>query len=955
MDKNSVKNPQGRSTLEDVLDQQSACWGRGERPLAEEFLERFPALQAAPDAALDVIYQEFLLRRGLGERPKLEEYIRRFPFLSDHLTRQFAVDQVMQLSEETQELPRNSDDGTSQTQRGGSSSITDGLAAPQSVLPRIFPGYDLLAVIGRGGMGVVYKAWDTKLGRVVAIKTITDVEAAGPNQLGRFLDEARVAARLQHPNIVTVHEIGEHEGRPYFALEFVDGLDLKKRLAEKPMSPRDAAELLETLSSAVHAAHKAGIVHRDLKPSNILLTGAGVPKVADFGLAKLLESDSGRTESGQVVGTPSYMAPEQAAGHSKDVGPGADTYALGAILYEALTGRPPFLGDTPIETVRLVCSAQPVAPRQLRPELPRDLETICLKCLEKDIGRRYLDVLALAEDLRRFGAGVPILSRPISDTERLWRWCRRNQRVASLSAAVVLLLVIVTVGSVIAALTLGKAYGVAEEKRQEAGRAYGVAEGKRKQAVAAARAANLQNRNLVDAQIEFIVLLDGPLRDVPAIRKEREQRLEKAIGRLRDAAQAMTDLRRDVDWDPKDEKHNWRSLARAHQAQARVSLNRNKFDDAIGQFQQMETIIKRLFEENPGDREIHVVWIRAQRELADFYMNKVGDEARAKPYFDKALELSRALLNEQPDSDVSKSELANSLGLLARAELTRGRLREASQMYGKEISLRESFSTEQKSQWESRRERASLYAQLAVLHVRMGEHDEGQRLYDRSLVLREELADERPNAWPAQNDLGLAYNQQASMRFPQGKDAKAAREFHRKALEVFRKRAIADAVDFENKHLLAQTLYYEATCALHSGDNVGAAAGYRECLTICKELATEPKARLPQSELMIALARCGEHAEAIMIADKLVAAPAKDAGLCVQAACGYALAAGAAGTDADLVKRYTERAIDCLRDAKGKGWADVVTLETDTDLVPIRNEQAFKALLDELRQPRERR
>ena len=283
-------------------------------------------------------------------------------------------------------------------------------------------------------MGVVYKARNTRLGRVVALKTITELEPAKPNQSGRFLDEARAAARLQHPNIITVHEIGEHHGRPYFVQEFVDGGDLKKQLADKPMAVRRAAELVETLARAVHAAHKAGIVHRDLKPSNILLTAEGVPKVADFGLAKLLGGDSGRTQSGQVVGTPSYMAPEQAEGRSKDVGPVADVYALGAILYETLTGRPPFLGDSQLETLRLVCSTEPVPPQQLRPDIPQDLETICLKCLEKESSKRYGTAEGTCRRLAAVSGGPADLARAVGAAERLSRWCRRNPKLATLSA-----------------------------------------------------------------------------------------------------------------------------------------------------------------------------------------------------------------------------------------------------------------------------------------------------------------------------------------------------------------------------------------------------------------------------------------------------------------------------------------------------------------------------------------
>ncbi len=209
-----------------------------------------------------------------------------------------------------------------------------------------FPGHEVLGRIGRGGMGVVYRARDVRLGRIVAIKTLAEAHYAERDQVERFLDEARAVARLHHPNIVGIHAIGEHDGGPYLSLEYVDGGSLASRLAAGPMAPRPAAQLVETLATAIDAAHRAGVVHRDLKPSNVLLTEDGVPKVGDFGLAKLLDADSARTFSGQVMGTPSYMAPEQAEGHSGRVGPAADIYALGTILYHTLTGRPPFLGDS---------------------------------------------------------------------------------------------------------------------------------------------------------------------------------------------------------------------------------------------------------------------------------------------------------------------------------------------------------------------------------------------------------------------------------------------------------------------------------------------------------------------------------------------------------------------------------------------------------------------------------
>jgi WD40 repeat protein/tRNA A-37 threonylcarbamoyl transferase component Bud32 len=300
-------------------------------------------------------------------------------------------------------------------------------------------GYDVLEELGRGGMGIVYKARQLKLNRLVALKMILPGSHASEQDLARFAIEAEAVAGLRHPHIVQIYDIGEQDGMPYFSLEFVEGGTLEGRLNGTPwLSPR-GARLVETLARAIHAAHQQGIVHRDLKPSNVLLTAEDTPKIADFGLAKRLNSDAGQTRTGTIMGTPSYMAPEQ-AGHKKMIGPAADVYALGAVLYELLTGRPPFRGATPLDTVLQVVNQDPVPPSQLNATVPRDLETICLKCLEKEPARRYASAEALAEDLRRFLAGEHVLARPVGRIEKLGRWCRRNPLVAGLTAAVVLVL-----------------------------------------------------------------------------------------------------------------------------------------------------------------------------------------------------------------------------------------------------------------------------------------------------------------------------------------------------------------------------------------------------------------------------------------------------------------------------------------------------------------------------------
>jgi eukaryotic-like serine/threonine-protein kinase len=291
-------------------------------------------------------------------------------------------------------------------------------------LPQII-GYEVECVLGQGGMGVVYKAQHVKLNRAVAIKMLPGGTYAGPHELARFLGEAKAVAGLRHANIVQVHDVGDVEGRPFFTMEFLEGGNLAQKIAGQPQSGRQASEIVAALAGAIQVAHQNGIIHRDLKPANILLTADGTPKISDFGLARF-ENDEHLTLSGTRMGTPSYMAPEQALGKPGSIGPAADIYSLGAVLYEMITGRPPFRAETPLETERQLLTEEPVPPRRLNASVPRDLETICLKCLRRNPRNRYESAEALAADLRRFRRGEPITARPVSFPERGGRWVRRH-------------------------------------------------------------------------------------------------------------------------------------------------------------------------------------------------------------------------------------------------------------------------------------------------------------------------------------------------------------------------------------------------------------------------------------------------------------------------------------------------------------------------------------------------
>jgi WD40 repeat protein len=412
-------------------------WQCGETILAETYLANYPTIGADDESAVDLVYGEFLFREELGEEPPLEDYIARFPRYSAQLRLQV-------------ELHRATASG-SPISVESATSLSEGSTPPIAAVPVLplgptagwptVPGYKILGQLARGGMGVVYRARQVGLDRLVALKMIPAGTHADPEKLARFHREAETVSRLEHRNIVQIHEVGEQDGCPYFSLELVEGGNLAEKFAATPLPAQQAALLVEPLARAIHYAHQHGVIHRDLKPANVLLTVDGVPKITDFGLAKQLDGDLGQTRSGALLGTPPYMAPEQAEGKTRKIGPATDVYALGAILYELLTSRPPFRGATALETLDQVRSAEPVSPGRLVPKLPRDLETICLKCLQKEPHKRYPSAGALAEDLHRFLAGQPVLARPIRVWERSLKWARRRPAVAALLALVLVVAV----------------------------------------------------------------------------------------------------------------------------------------------------------------------------------------------------------------------------------------------------------------------------------------------------------------------------------------------------------------------------------------------------------------------------------------------------------------------------------------------------------------------------------
>lgn len=407
-----------------------------------------------PDGLLQQVIVDYLQAETSGQPMERPQWLARYPELAQELQAFFKDhDQVRAWAE-----PMCAAANVAPPAEATISHSECTPADPQSrTTVRYFGDYELIEEIARGGMGVVYKACQVKLQRLVAIKMILAGELANQTDVERFRTEARAAANLHHANIVAIHEVGQHHGQHYFSMDYVAGESLANRITRGPLPAREAAKLLKKVAEAVSFAHVEGVIHRDLKPANILLDGKGEPHVTDFGLAKRVQGDPGAsapggagglTETGQVLGTPSYMPPEQAAGKIKDIGPRADVYSLGAVLYCALTGRPPFQAASTLDTLLQVLDHDPVPPRTLNSAVPRDLETICLKCLAKEPGKRYPSAQELAADLDRFLAGQPVHARRIGAVGRVWRWCGRKPALAAACAVAAAALVTTVVLSI---------------------------------------------------------------------------------------------------------------------------------------------------------------------------------------------------------------------------------------------------------------------------------------------------------------------------------------------------------------------------------------------------------------------------------------------------------------------------------------------------------------------------
>jgi serine/threonine-protein kinase len=693
--------------LEQACDRFEEAWQAGRRPRIEDYLEEMPA----------------------AGRATLERELR-------------ALERAYDWSGHLPPVPPTA----WPTEPGG-----QGLAPPGSVPPPI-AGYEILGELGRGGMGVVYRAWQRRLNRAVALKMILAGAHAAPATLARFRTEAEAAARLQHPHIVPIFEVGEHAGMPFAVLELVDGGTLAARLTGTPMPVRQAAELAATLARALDHAHHRGVIHRDLKPGNILLTTDGTPKVADFGLAKLIVGGGASpTQTGEVLGTPSYMAPEQ-AGSQSGIGPAADLYALGAILYELLTGRPPFKAETPQETIRQVVSAEPVAPSRLRPKLPRDLETICLKCLEKEPARRYSSAAALAEDLRRFLDGEPIRARPVSPPGRAWRWGRRHPVEALSMMAVAALLAAVAIGATVSSRRERQLRHRAEQNltlaRQVVEEMYNqVAEQLENQP-----GMDSYQRQILEKALRFYDGFALPQSRQPAMRHDaanaslRAGLIRARLGRMETAEaayrRALTELATLVDENPANSEFR-RSLASTFNALGGHCDVTGRHAEAEAAYQQALTLWDRLVRQHPAVAEYRLDQAITYHNLGNLHY-RAGRSAETKRAYQRAVEIKEALVRENLRVEKYRLSLASSLQGLGNVYDDAHQAADAERLYRREVALLEELSRDDPGVDKYRSQLADAYHDLAILWSWNGHPDEALRHFGRALEIIERLAQAHP-------------------------------------------------------------------------------------------------------------------------------------------------------------------------------------------------------------------
>eukprot|EP00913_Durusdinium_trenchii_P010879 g10208.t1 len=852
------------------------------------YLESFPELTVEELADSGLIAEEYRVRTRWGDRPSASGLLQEYGLGEEHLPLLLAVDEEL-ATEETVLRSTSTDEETVPTGEADNRTIEWSLStdAEQAAPGPTFGDYEILHEIARGGMGVVYKARQTKLNRIVALKMIKAGELAGDEDIRRFQVEAEAAARLDHPHIVPIHEIGEDNGRHYFSMGFVDGAGLDAKLKDGPLDGRETAELMKNIVDAVHYAHENGVVHRDLKPGNILIDADGNPRITDFGLAKSTGTDSSLTATGNILGTPSYMPPEQAAGRTDEIGPLSDVYSLGAVLYCLLTGRPPFQSANVIDTLKQVLENDPVPPKQLNPTIDTDLETICLKCLEKEPARRYATAAELGNDLQRYRDGHPILARPIRLPARCWRWCKRNP----LGATVAVLVMLLATGGPALALTLMRLNQDLSESLEAETEASALA---RKNERLASENASIANRNLdrADEVVKkyFTQVSESPLllRNTPGAYRLRskllglareyyetfirenenaEERLtprlahahyrlgtvlksmtgetQKALAEFKSAQTLFEQLSRD---DPSATDYQDR-LAASHQNIGDIFRKLGKPTESLAAYRASLRIRERLVNDNPTISRFRFGQSVTHYSIGVHY-SQTGKRNEELAEYQTALRIQKALVNEEPELIEYRANLALIRHAIGMHYTQMGKTDEALEAYREAKQIREKLVQEYPQIGEYRNLLADSYESISSHHRRTGDTNHAIAAYRQAIQIYETLARENPDVIQYQRNLASCYNYGAMLYGGTGErkqelDANHEAGRFREALSAFQQardileklvRNHPEATEYRNN--LATSIFSIAGLYKSDGKLSNALSAYREALGIYQKLAS---------------------------------------------------------------------------------------------------------------------
>ncbi|MEM6689114.1 MAG: serine/threonine-protein kinase [Planctomycetota bacterium] len=835
-------------------------------------------------------------------------------------------------------------------------SVRRGKPKQEDTAPVSLPGYKINDVLGRGGMGVVYFAHQEGIERPVALKNILGGSHAGDSAVVRFQEEAKAIGKFQHENIVRIYDSGTHLGLPYFALEFIDGTDLAKRINGEPIPVQEAALVAEQLANAMQYSHDNGVLHRDLKPANVLLTKDGVPKITDFGLAKQIEDDAGLSRTGTVVGTPAYMSPEQAMGSSR-IGPSTDVYGLGAVLYCMLTGRPPFTSTKATDTLVQVINTEPVEPIALQPNIPRDLQTICLKALSKDVIKRYHSASELADDLGRFLRDEPILARPVTRTEKVVRWCRRNPKVAIPAVIAFALALTVMIGGPISATIINKQRKtaiaekeradenalVAKEKAEEAKRNESLAMEAKEKADTNAEAAQVQEKLAIDALKSVTFGIQRRLRGDIRLRPLRED----LLGTVRDGLERMEDQGRDVD------SH---SLIAATNSVNKGDLNfeLGRVIEALSDYDKTLEIFLLLDAKGVlPNRQHNLSKIQYLRGRA---FKKSGRYEAADMAFSESLAIRRQWMAEDPSENVQRRlvETLEEYGELLR---DRGDLDKAGSILEEALQMRVDLHAADPQGDGRYADLMTAKMYLAKVIFQAGDHARGQSLMGEASEGAKNLV-KWSGQQPAEQVTSALYDGVlARMSLFLG-DTEDATKLYAQSASIAR--AVRDQqpnqIDF--REALDRVLYGYGVALSKQGDTAESKQIFDEVVELRRSLLEiEPQNVSRQLNLIVALARAGQHQDAWELAQQSREAISGDDSILYHLACGYAQLADsiasskASDKDSDTAlpseSELIDMALESLRAAKRAGFYRQTDLESSPDLEPLRDDPRWEDILAE--------